>query len=258
MDRHALLEARAELAQGIRASEDWHPSYKSQETTFRALLRYEAQLDTQTAEYLAGLALRAPEYVDWAQVPTVHAAATPLANKADEVWGNEMIDMTKAVIDAITMLTVTGGQFGELTYNMAIGTSSLSDWVLESARTQTAKLVTQVTDTNRKLISEAIKQSVARGEDKTATMARISEVINNPVRAEMIAHTESVNAYQGGLLGFGRETGATKKTYEALAGACPICAPLDGETVGIDETFSNGVDRPPSHPRCRCNTYIVY
>ena len=258
MDRRALLEARAELRQGIRASEEWHPSYKSQESTFKALLRYEAHLEAQTAEYLAGLAHRAPEYVDWQQVPTVQAASTPLANKSDEVWGNEMIDMTKAVIDAITMLTVTGGQFGELTYNMTLGTNSLSDWVLESARTQTATLVSQVTDTNRKLISEAIKQSMARGEDKAATMARIGKVISNPVRAEMIAHTESVNAYQGGLLGFGRETGAKQKTYEALAGACPVCSPLDGETVDIDDTFSNGVDRPPSHPRCRCTTWLTY
>lgn len=261
MNRPALLEARAELGQGIRASEEWTPSYKRHPETFKALLRYEAQLDGQVAEYLAGLAERAPRYVDWDLVPEpvqLQAASTPLANKDEAVWAGEALDLTKAIIDALTLLTVTGAQFGELEYGIDLGVTPLTDWILTAAREHTAGLVTQVTDTNRKLIQEAIKQGIARGEDRDAIVARIRKVINNPVRAEMIAQTESVNAYQSGLMNFGIETGAKRKTYEALAGACKICAPLDGETVDIDKEFSNGVDHPPSHPRCRCNSYLEY
>lgn len=261
MNRHALLEARAELTQAIRASEEWTPSYKRHSDVFKALLRYEAQLERQTAEYLAGLAERASTYVDWAQVPEpvqLQAASTPLANKTDEVWQGEAIDLTKAVIDALTMLTVTGAQFGETEYGITLGVTELTDWILTAAREHTAGLVTQVTDTNRKLIQEAIKKGIALGEDRDAMAARIRKVINNPVRAEMIAQTESVNAYQSGLLNFALETNAKTKTWEALAGACQICAPLDGETVEIDGVFSNGVDHPPSHPRCRCSSYLEY
>lgn len=259
MNRHALLEARAELTQGIRASEEWTPSYKRHPDTFKALLRYEAELDNNMSEYLAGLAERAPQYVDWTLVPEpIKAASSPLANKDDAVWAGEAIDMTKAVIDALTMLTVTGAQFGELEYGITLGVDSLTDWILTAAREHTAGLVTQVTDTNRKLIQEAIKKGIALGEDRDAMVARIRKVINNPVRAEMIAQTESVNAYQSGLMNFGIETGAKRKVYEALAGACQICAPLDGETVDIDQAFSNGVDHPPSHPRCRCSSYLEY
>lgn len=261
MNRQALLEAKAELTQGIRASEEWTPGYRRHPETFRALLRYEAQLDGQVAEYLAGLAERAPQYVDWDLVPApvqLQAASTPLANKDEAVWAGEALDLTKAIIDAITMLTVTGAQFGELEYGIDLGVTPLTDWVLIAAREHTAGLVTQVTDTNRKLIQEAIKQGIARGEDRDAMVARIRKVINNPVRAEMIAQTESVNAYQSGLMNFGIETGAKRKIYEALAGACKICAPLDGETVDIDKEFSNGVDHPPSHPRCRCSSYLEY
>lgn len=163
----------------------------------------------------------------------VKAASTPLANKDDAVWAGESVDLTKAVIDALTMRTVTGAQFGEIEYGITLGVTELTDWILTAAREHTAGLVTHMTDTNRKLIQEAIKKGIARGEDRDVMAASIRKVINNPVRAEMIAQTESVNAYQSGLLNFGIETGAKTKTVEALAGACQICAPLDGETVDI-------------------------
>ncbi|WP_100504082.1 phage minor head protein [Mycobacteroides abscessus] len=259
MNRHALLEARAELTQAIRASEEWTQSYKRHQDVFRALLKHEAELERQTAEYLAGLAQRAPEYVDWDLVPEpIKAASTPLANKDDAVWQGEAIDMTKAIIEALTMLTATGAHFGELEYGIDLGVTSLTDWVMTAAREHTAGLVSQVTDTNRKLIQEAIKKGIALGEDRDAMVARIRKVINNPVRAEMIAQTESVTAYQSGILNFGLQTGAKRKVYEALAGACKICAPLDGEVVDIDKPFSNGVDHPPSHVRCRCSSWLEY
>lgn len=89
-------------------------------------------------------------------------------------------------------------------------------------------------------------------------VARIRKVISSPVRAEMIAQTEAVNAYQSGLLNFGIETAAKTKTWEALAGASKICALIDGETVAIGEQFSNGVDAPSAHPRCRCGVIYIY
>ncbi len=211
------------------------------------------------AEYLAGLAQRAPQYVDWSLVPEpVKAAASPLANKDDDLWKAEEFDLTKAVIDAITMLTTTGAQAGELASGIYIGVSSLSQTVLVAAREQVATLVSQVTETNRKLIREAIKQSIARGEDVAGAIERIKTVVNNPVRAEMIAQTESVNAYQTGLKNFAAETNAVGKVWESLAGACKQCSPLDGEERKIDELFSNGKDRPSAHPRCRCGVYYQY
>ncbi|QEX10954.1 hypothetical protein F6X56_15125 [Rhodococcus erythropolis] len=258
-NRTALLSARRELTQGIRASEDWQPSYKAHPETFKALLLHEAELEQAVAEYLAGLAQRAPQYVDWSLVPEpVKAAASPLANKDDDLWKAEEINLTKAVIDAITMLTTTGAQAGELASGIYIGVSSLSQTVLVAAREQVATLVSLAEETNRKLIREAIKQSIARGEDVSATIERIKTVVNNPVRAEMIAQTESVNAYQTGLKNFAVETGAKTKTWESLEGACTACKPLDGEVVEIGEKFSNGSDRPAAHPRCRCGVYYQY
>lgn len=82
--------------------------------------------------------------------------------------------------------------------------------------------------------------------------------LNNPVRAEMIAQTESVNAWSVGQTNYARETGAKKKIWEALAGACNQCAPLDGVKVDLDDEFPGGVLMPARHPRCRCSVYFEY
>ncbi|MCL6580136.1 MAG: hypothetical protein K6U08_00740 [Firmicutes bacterium] len=35
---------------------------------------------------------------------------------------------------------------------------------------------------------------------------------------------------------------------------CPVCGPLDGKTVRLDEEFAPGIFAPPAHPNCRCTT----
>ncbi len=42
---------------------------------------------------------------------------------------------------------------------------------------------------------------------------------------------------------------------------CPICEPLDGMVVALDERFERAglsVDAPPAHPRCRCGLQPVW
>lgn len=262
-DRAKLLEAVHYLHIGIRASEDWQPSYKRNRSTFRALLAQEAELETQVSEYFYQAAERAPGYVDWSQMPQpIKATAGPVANNDAEIWKIEQTLMTAAITDAITELIATGGKAGELTYGLNIGISTLDEQVLKAAREHVAQLVTQVTETTRDLIRESIKQSIDRGEDITQSIERLKKVVNNPVRAELIARTESVNSYQIGLRNFAAQTGAVSKSWESQAGACVLCSPLDGKTIAIDELFvlGNGreVPHPSAHPRCKCSVFYSY
>jgi len=40
---------------------------------------------------------------------------------------------------------------------------------------------------------------------------------------------------------------------------CPICAPLDGLTAGLEESFEGGFMRPPDpHPNCRCSVGLSF
>lgn len=261
--RTELLSAHIELRTAIIAAEEWQASYKKDPKTFKALTAGEAELESAAAEYLYGLAQRSLSYVDWSRLPApVTADAGPVLNNDDPAWKDEEALLTAAVLGIITNLVATGAIAGETLYSIPMGFTTLDEAILVAARTEVAKLVSRVTETTRGLIRESIRQSIASGEDIATAQARLMGIINNPVRAELIAATESVNAYQTGLSNFAKVTGAVSKTWDGLVGACRLCAPLIGKTIGIDEVFSlaNGteVEHPSAHPRCRCGLIYVY
>lgn len=88
-------------------------------------------------------------------------------------------------------------------------------------------------------------------------------------RARNIARTEIVTAQNMGrqlgwidMVGEGVLSPNAKKTWQvgpsgwAGKSVCNICAPLQGQTVGVLELFSVGVSMPPAHPNCRCTATI--
>lgn len=266
--RQELLKAREQLHVAIHAAEEWQDSYKASPDTFRQLLSLEAVLETAVGEYLHELADRAPSYVDWSRLPEpIKADAGPVANNDDPAWKQEEVLLTAAVIDIITDLVATGAAAGEVLYAIPAGYSSLEfatldEAIMAAARKLTAETVSNVTDTTRKLIRESVAKSIALGENADYAAARLLEVIDNPIRAQLIAQTEPVNAYQTGLKHYAKQTGAKEKRWDGLKGACQICSPLIGKTLPIDDHFvlSNGrsIDRPASHPRCRCSLIYIY
>lgn len=83
-------------------------------------------------------------------------------------------------------------------------------------------------------------------------------------RAESIARYEIQDAANRGRYQVWQEgiaNGAlpieSRKAWSAAAGACPICVALDGETVGVNEPFSDGRLMPPDHVRCRCSAVLL-
>lgn len=260
--RARLLDAHAELTASIRASEAWEKTYTDSPATFKRLVREEGRLQASATDYLLGLSDRVPNIVNWSEVALKPIQASAVPPQSDEVWKQEMALLTAAVSAHLVELAVIGANAGEYIYDTPLGITSLDDFILQAADRQTAELVTQVNDTTRRGIQKAIKQSIANGEDVTASITRIRKLVANPVRAEMIAQTESVNAYNRGLLGFLKESGAKTKTWEALLGACKLCSPLHGKTIPLDEHFvlPNGtqVMQPAGHTRCRCGIYGRY
>lgn len=256
-DRRALLDARESLAQAILAAEEWPESYKTNSDTFRELIKLESALETAVAEYLHGAAGRAVQFIDWS---VLKASGVPPAD--DAVWEEERYLLTVAALQILTELTALGVVAGEANEGIPIAFDSLQDAIMQSARKQVATLVRGATDTTRKLIRESVAQSIALGEDAYAATERLMDVIDNPIRAEMIAQTEPVNAYQKGYNLYAKQTGAISKEWDGLPGACKICTPLIGTTVSIDEMFvlANGqeVEHPAGHPRCRCSVIYNY
>ncbi|TFB85840.1 hypothetical protein E3O44_12625 [Cryobacterium algoricola] len=261
--RQELLSAREDLHVHIHAAEDWQESYKASPNTFVQLLRLEAALESAAGEYLLGLATRSLGYVDWSRLPDpIKADAGPVVNNDDPAWKEEQVILTAAVLSTITELITTGAEAGEYVYKIPAGYTSLDEAIMEAARNHVGGLVKGVTETTRKLIRESVATSIAMGEDLSASKARLMKIMNNPVRAEMIAATESVNAYQTGLYHYAKTTGAKKKTWDGLRGACNLCFPLIGKTIGIDELFDvgNGTKAlfPAIHIRDRCGVIYIY
>lgn len=259
--RAGLREAGVLLGAALRESEPWEEGYRLDMKSFRELLRREQELDGAVMGYLSSLATeRVDRLVNWAEVrPQLQASTVPPIS--DQAWQDEVNELVVIVEPHIEAIAAVGVQAGEAIYRVPVDYSDLSDAVYKAAKTQTAEMVTQVTKTNRKLLQQAIEKSIRSGENVSGLIARIQKVVNNPVRAEMIAYTESVNAYQIGTRQFALETGAISKTWESKLGACPLCLPLDGLTIAIDELFTVGkcqVLHPTGHVRCRCGLRYNY
>lgn len=81
-------------------------------------------------------------------------------------------------------------------------------------------------------------------------------------RAESIARTEIMGALNAGQKAAWKDAQKegllgddARKEWMTVDQACPRCAPLDGRTVGINDSF--GVSDPPLHPRCMCTLGVV-
>ena len=77
-------------------------------------------------------------------------------------------------------------------------------------------------------------------------------------RAEMIARTETANAYESARRIVAQSVGANGEVVEqrwlVTYACCDICAA--NEQAGwlpLDAPFPSGADRPPQHPSCRCS-----
>ncbi|SDP33388.1 Phage Mu protein F like protein [Arthrobacter sp. ok909] len=257
-----LLDAREELGRRIRASEEWENTYRKNPAIFDRLLRSERRLERHTLVYLRGLAERAPALVRWQYMPLHTASDDPLVDDSDRTRQIEAAIFIALVLQDIADLYAVGMDGGFEIYQTPVSVDRLTELRLDAARDHVGTLIKDVTVTNLKLIRKSIETSIAMGESVSDSINRVQQIIRNPVRAEMIARTEAVNAYQSGLVIFGYESGAESKTWLAKqAGACRICAPLDGVTVPLDQAFQTligAVLRPTAHPRCRCDMRLNY
>jgi hypothetical protein len=136
------------------------------------------------------------------------------------------------------------------------------------AREYCAKRVTQIAETTQKRIQTVVADSLRDG--KTIVEVR-NALIEDPLigevstryRAEMIARTETANAYvNGNRLGclesnaYAQEAGMAAPfshlVLDANPGCCDRCSELDGVLMwSFDETVEL------VHPNCRCSTRVI-
>jgi SPP1 gp7 family putative phage head morphogenesis protein len=127
-----------------------------------------------------------------------------------------------------------------------------NEMALGWARSASYDLVHGITETSRRVIQDALGDWVRDGGRMDDLIARLAPQFG-PVRAELIAITESTNAYREGSRILYREVGVRR--VQILTNrddrVCDICRPLDQMIVDIN-TGVPGVGWPAFHVQCRC------
>lgn len=125
--------------------------------------------------------------------------------------------------------------------------------------------ITQITVHTRDVVKHVLRVGIEQG----ATPRELAQAVYaqaggggifSQYRAEMIARTEVGEAYTHANLEMTRDIGKelgvkTEKrwltTDDDLDELCASAA--DDGWIPVDDTFSNGMDRPLAHPNCRCD-----
>jgi SPP1 gp7 family putative phage head morphogenesis protein len=112
-----------------------------------------------------------------------------------------------------------------------------------------------IEDATREMVRADITTAMEQGlsNDELAGMLRENYAFSE-ARAENIARTETATAdCAGNKMVYVRSGVVGDKKWIVGDGCCPDCEALEGEVVGLEEPFSNGVQHPPGHPGCRCD-----
>lgn len=250
----------------IRASENWAETYRQAPEQFRALIRMENRLFRNLKAYFRELAQkRVAQLVNWNEYQNRMVKATDITVTVDDSNAKaEETLLLGVMFDEIKDGMFQGAMAGREVYTRWIGTAEVNDMISQAAITHAEDLAKGLTETTLKEVQKSIQLSIDSGEDLRHTVARLQTIIKDPKRAELIARTESVRAYNAGIMEYGKRTGAATKTWIALPGADegsalqPCVDNADQDPIGIDEDFVSGDPYPPAHPRCRCQVLLQY
>ncbi len=136
---------------------------------------------------------------------------------------------------------------------------------VEWAKQHAADLVQGISKASRNDIKQLVEDAFTEHHTADELAKEIEDVIGDPERADLIAHTETMTAANKGqqvawsqAVSSGLLTGDEQQEWIATPDdrICPICESLDGQVVGLDDSFQDDsgeeYDGPPAHPRCRC------
>lgn len=175
-------------------------------------------------------------------------------------WDDLMVELRKAIQPELTALMTqqalrTSGGIG-VGFDPAIINLDAARW----ARQYTYELVTRLTETTRNLVSEVIATFIETPGMTQGDMELLLEPAFGPVRAEMIATTETTRAYSAATNETQKlvnESGLPMHRIWLTSGdekVCSICGPLNEKPES--EWAAQFPDGPPAHTNCRCSAEL--
>jgi SPP1 gp7 family putative phage head morphogenesis protein len=201
--------------------------------------------------------------------PNADAAANTLRLELMHVLSPVLLNVLRAGGDAglalLPEVRTAGGPGRALAGPFRMRFDANSPQAIAWAQQHAAELVTQISETTRDSIRTAVERGL-KGEGIEAMWRDIRDAVGDEDRAELIARTETMRAAsEGQRLAWAQARedgliGEDRKRAWITTGddnVCDECDAMDGETVGLDEEYSDGSDGPPKHPQCRCTEGIV-
>jgi len=248
----------AELYASLQPGEGWHPEYKKDRDAFKKLIATNIKIRRHFTRYFRDLAGRVGQRVNWGEYNArLIKAAEPLIT---DDWPEEIVtinvDLDQILFDSFSI----GALAQEADFGFSSGFMPGDDLAQAALRKYTLRLAGDINETTIKQVKQNLLSSLKQGFNQSQATDRLAKLVDNPYRAGMIAHTETVRAYSEGVLSVGERVGAEYKIwFDGQPGACNVCRPLDRMEVPFDEDFPTllGPRRStPAHPWCKCLTKL--
>lgn len=184
---------------------------------------------------------------------------------------------TRALADADRRLREAGVDVADADVATVIN-APIHERTLQRLYTRTFENLEGITDDTARILREELTRGLAEGVNPRTVARRLTGEIRtiSRTRAEVLARTETINAYTESTLTRFEQVGVGRVTVSAewqTAGdqrVCPICETLEGQTFTVrearTETFEfdasaeDVIDslageypvKPPTHVQCRC------
>lgn len=189
------------------------------------------------------------------------------ARKFDAGIANSIKAGAAEAIEQLTnrALTVPGNPVSGLPIVPTVPVAAIPDAALESFESEYLKsngfqrLTGDFDQTSVDRLANAVANAWESGEGYAGAVKAVKKAFAefSSFRADMIAQTELNDAFSQGVLEFGRQAGASQKSWVTDLRPCPICVAnaVQGK-IPIADDFISGADAPPQHPNCKCSILV--
>lgn len=180
-----------------------------------------------------------------------------------QFWTQAERDLWDRLAPVILKIISAGGVTGESLlpkeYRALVSWDVFNQKAIDFLRNYRIGPLARINENTRRRTIGIIEDWIKSGERLDLLEQKLQPVFG-PVRANNVAVTEVTRIYAEGnklawkatgMVGGNRWNTATDEKV------CPVCGPLDGVEVGINDGFTpsgpgEGPTAPPLHPRCRC------
>lgn len=182
-------------------------------------------------------------------------SALEVTSKVTETSGPVKDALRKALVASVdlgvsTAITVFDQQLGGFGFDWTLVNTDARAW----ADQYTGELITQINDTTRRQVQQAVAAWIENGEPLSTLINELAITFGER-RAALISSTEVTKAYaQGSHIAYVRSGVVQKVAWHTAMDerTCVQCFPLHGKQAPINGSFEGGIGLPPRHPRCRC------